>query len=166
MTILTIPPHTKDLGNDHYIGYDAELDTVSLQARCDVHETCTNKIAGFTGGVQLFYYGNDRRLISSSQVHQYGLSQAPLIGASHRNEGFDETAPSGTAGFAVAAFWDPKDRFGEFSAAIGQFFTDVGHAIDNAFGLSDRWCLQNQTWCTVISFAVVFGGGAAVVLLG
>jgi hypothetical protein len=80
MTILNIPPITKDLQNGHYINSDVELDTESRQVECHVRLTCTNKIAGFTGGVQLFYFNENHQRIGQSQIQQYGLDQAPIFG--------------------------------------------------------------------------------------
>ena len=162
MAILTIPPVHVDLKDGHYMVTHAELDTQSNQVMAHTDMTCTNKIGGFHGGVQLLYYNDQHQQIGQSDIQQWGIDQAPPFGAAHRSIDWPALppAPAGTAGLAIAQFWDPKNAFGDIGNALSQFFANAGAWIAGAVNAGVEFCDQNTALCTGILVAVV-----AVVLL-
>jgi hypothetical protein len=132
MTLILIPPQHADLRDGHFVVSTAEVDTYTCAVSCTVDEMCTNKTAGFTGGVQLHYYDGNHFRIGASPLQQYEVNQAPLDDASRRHETFADTAPSGTKGVALAQFRDPKNRFGDVTDAVGEFFADIANWIAGA----------------------------------
>ena len=90
--MIVIPPRLVGLGSGHYMVTTAELDLESRAVSFTEHITCTNKFAGFTGGVLLTYIDDDRRVVGSSGVQQNGIGQAPLIGAAHRTISWNDIA--------------------------------------------------------------------------
>lgn len=78
------PVSTANLGDGHWMQTTAELNPDNLVASFVETMTCTNKVAGFTGGVQLLYYDSNGSGIGNSRTQQNGIGQAPLFSAGHR----------------------------------------------------------------------------------
>lgn len=168
---VTIPPKTLDLGNGFYIAADAEYNARTRQATFHVAETCTNKILGFTAGVQLFYYNSAGQLIGTTGTIDYGIDRAPLIGANHRYETWSGTAPEGTAAIGLAYFADPHfriDALGDLGRQLATTFDDIGKIVINAGKATVDFCNQNPQLCAATIFAVatvvVIASGGTLVL--
>src|ERR1700742_1168269 len=95
MAVLTIAPRRVDLGDGHFMVTTAEVDTDRSVATFTEWMTCTNKIAGFTGGVLLTYFDASNNVLGNSGVQQDGIGQAPLFGAAHRTVTWNGAAPAG-----------------------------------------------------------------------
>jgi len=170
-----IPPRRVDLGNGHYMVTTAEFDDASRAVSFTENMTCTNKLAGFTGGVLLTYLNSDQKIIGNSGVQQNGINQAPLIGASHRTINWNNVAPEGIQGLLVAQFWDPHNRIGAGLGDIGEGFlafaetaleVAIGVEVQNAW--SANWCATNPDWCTAMDVLGVIVGlplGALIYLI-
>jgi len=154
MTLISIPPQHADLRDGHFITSAVELDTDTHAVSCTVKEMCTNKVAGFTGAVQLHYYNENNFRIGASPLQQYEINQAPLGDASQRHETFADTAPPGTNGLALAQFWDPKNRFGEVAYAVGEFFADIGNWVAGAPVTGADFCSVYPDVCVGLAMAI------------
>ena len=154
MTLISIPPQRADLREGHFIVSTAELDTDTRAVSCTVNEMCTNKVAGFTGGVQLHYYDGNHFRIGASPLQQYEINQAPLGDASQRHETFADTAPTGTKGLALAQFWDPRNRFGDVADAIGEFFADIANWVAGAPVTGADFCGVYPDVCVEVAMAI------------
>src|SRR5215472_10441266 len=114
----TVGPRRADLGNGHYMVTIAHLSSTILNHNAGLsvgfHEdmTCTNKIEGFTGGVQLSFYDSDGYFLSALPLEQNGINQGPLLGASHRAIDWNGAAPMGAQGMVLSQFHDPHNRAG------------------------------------------------------
>lgn len=173
LDIVRVPSIRKDLGDGHLMVADAQLHVDSRVASFNIHETCTNKVFGFTGGVKLFYYGKDGKLLGDSGTIQYGINQAPLFEANHRNETWSGQAPPGTMALGLAIFADPHNRFGvigEIGDAIGDAFSDVGSWAGEVIGAVKDFCGANPNVCVasafVIACAVSIASGGTVEVFG
>ncbi|MBV9595380.1 MAG: hypothetical protein JOZ87_00855 [Chloroflexi bacterium] len=107
MTVLTISPRRVDLGGGHFMVTTAELDTDKQVASFTEWMTCTNKVAGFTGGILLTYFDDNNNVIGNSGVQQNGIGQAPLFGAGHRTITWNDQVPAGVHSFVLSQFHDP-----------------------------------------------------------
>jgi hypothetical protein len=154
MTLIWIPQQHADLGDGHFIVSTAEVDTDTCAVSCTVDEMCTNKTAGFTGGVQLHYYDGNHFRIGASPLQQYQINQAPLFDASHRHETFADTAPSGTKGLALAQFRDPKNRFDDVADAVGEFFADIANWVAGAQVSGADFCGVYPDICAGLALAI------------
>jgi hypothetical protein len=126
---ITLPERRADLGGGHVMVTSAELSHRLHVASFVEHITCTNKIEGFTGGVQLLFYDEEENFTGQSDVQQNGIGQAPLIGAGHRTITWSGLAPQDAVWLVLAQFHDPHNRagwLGEAAMAITGFFHDVG----------------------------------------
>lgn len=80
--------------------------------------TCTNKLIGFTAGAQVMFVDKQGKSLGSSEIGQWGIDQAPVIGAAHRTIDWFASAPAGTDDIALNQFWAPKSRFNEIVVAV------------------------------------------------
>jgi hypothetical protein len=154
MTLISIPSQHADLRDGHFIDSTAELDTYTHAVSCTVVETCTNKVAGFTGGVQLHYYDGNHFRIGASPLQQYEINQAPPFDMSRRHETFADTAPPGTKGLALAQFWDPKNRFGDVADAVGEFFANIANWVAGAPVTGADFCGAYPDVCVGLAIAI------------
>ena len=174
MPNLTISPRRISLGSGHFMVTTAEVQPDQKAASFTEWMTCTNKVAGFTGGVLLTYFDSDRNVIGNSGVQQNGLGQAPIIGAAHRTVEWNdsESVPDGVHAFTVAQFHDPEDRLGGALATIGEAFLTFAEATltvafegDLSNPLNQQWCDANPDLCDTIDVVGVIAGLAIDVVL-
>jgi hypothetical protein len=154
MTLISIPPQHADLRDGHFITSAVELDTDTRAVSCTVKEMCTNKVAGFTGAVQLHYYDGKHFRIGASPLQQYEINQAPLGDASQRHETFADAAPPGTNGLALVQFWDSKNRFGDVACAVGEFFADIASWVTGAPVTGADFCSVFPDVCVGLAIAI------------
>jgi hypothetical protein len=137
----------------------AEFDDESRIASFTENMTCTNKIAGFTGGVLLAFIDESGSVLGTSGVQQNGINQAPLFGAAHRTITWNGLTPEGTKGMLLAQFWDPHNRLGDGLLNIGDAFLVFAENV-LSFGVFGQftavnswakgWCDANPDWCTAM----------------
>lgn len=154
---LNVPVVTKNLGDGHWISSSVEM-LPSRQVTAHTTLTCTNKILGFTGGAKLLYLGKNGERIGESPSQQWGINQAPIIGAAHREEDWFDSAPQGTHDLALVMFWAPKNRFGDILAAVEQ----VAHDAYQVYLFIKDFCVNYPEFCSWIEawFASSDGGSS------
>jgi len=169
-SVVTIAPRHHDLGAGHHMVADAELHMDRNLATFHLTETRTNKVAGFTGGVKMFYYDAEGKLLGDSGTQQYGIGQAPLFGAGHRTETWSGATPAGTVALGLATFHDPQNRFPVLEA-IGNALGDFFGALADIPGAVLDFCNHNSEACLATLFvlaagAIVLAGGTVVISAG
>jgi len=168
MAQFVSPLSTANLGDGHWMQTTAELDTVSRVASFTESMTSTNKISGFTGGVQLLYYDDNGSYLNNSGTQQNGIGQAPLFSAGHRVVHWNGLAPEGSAQVGLAQFHDPHNRFGGALADIGNalssFFTDVEGFFSELGDVTANFCQAHPDVCGIVELMLFSAAGSVVVL--
>jgi len=172
VTVLTISPRRVDLGGGHFMVTTAELDTDKQVASFTEWMTCTNKVAGFTGGILLTYFDDNNNVIGNSGVQQNGIGQAPLFGAGHRTITWNDQVPAGVHSFVLSQFHDPHNRLGGTLVDIGEAFLTfaeatltVGFTGTLSNPLNQQWCDANPDLCGVMDAVGVIAGLAIEIYL-
>jgi hypothetical protein len=161
MTITSMGPTHKNLGNGHFMVTTLDFDDVANKLHVHSDLTSTNKWTGFHGQVRPVFFG-DKGQNLGSVGNDLECDQAPIFGAAHKSYDYDIDTPPGTQGLGLAQFWHPHWPLGQIGAALGTAFTDIGDAI-NGFG---QWVEQNGGTLLEIGFVLLVIAGTALCLAG
>jgi hypothetical protein len=161
MTVTSIGPVHKDLGNGHFMVTSLDFDDVANKLHVHSDLTTTNKVSGFHGQVRPIFFGDQGQNLGSVG-NDLECDQAPLFGAAHKSYDYDIDTPPGTQGIAVAQFWHPHWPLGQIGDALGTAFTDIGGFVQ---GLG-QWIDQNGGTLLEIGFVLLVIAGTALCISG
>lgn len=157
MSVTTVTPVGKNLGNGHHILTSADFDPGTGQVHAHTTISNTNKLGGFHARVQFTYFGDHGQTLGTEGL-DFGIGQAPLIGAAQHTQDWVLHAPQGTQGLRMDQFWHPHWPLGQVGQGIANALGDLGHTFSQGAQALDAWQSDNNTTIEIVVIVIVVAG--------
>src|SRR5579875_3810027 len=159
MSITTITPVGKNLGNGHHILTSADFNSDSGQVNAFTTISNTNKLGGFHSRVQFTYFGDHGQVLGAGGL-DFGIPQAPIIGAAQHSQNWVLQAPQGTQGLRMEQFWNPHWPLDQVAQGIANALGDLGNTFNNGPQALDTWQQENDTTVEIVVIVIVVAATA------